>query len=180
MLKARVRRLVPFLKLCLAASAFLCVCLFSFPRGGLPLLVLPCSLASPLGRLSRFGELHKRATVFCIMSRAASPNYFFEHETGADRLLNMCQTMFLPVTILFWHKPCWLKGSSESRVCCSEFSSFGMAMSGKGDIAFCENGERLDREWHAVQGAAQEPRRARAGTRLEKNGRNVERKEGGG
>ena len=55
-----------------------------------------------------------------------------------------------------------------------------MAMSGKGDIAFYENGERLDREWHAVQGAAQEPRRARAGTRLEKNGRTVERKEGGG
>ena len=109
MLKARVRRLVPFLKLCLAASAFLCVCLFSFPCGGLPLLVLPCSLASPLGRLSRFGELHKRATVFCIMSRAASPNYFFERETGADRLLNMCQTVFLPVTILFWHEPCWLR-----------------------------------------------------------------------
>ena len=44
-----------------------------------------------------------------------------------------------------------------------------MAMSGKGDNAFFEKGERMDREWHAVWGPAQEPRRARAGTRLEKN-----------
>ena len=152
---------------------------------GLPLWRSPaagaCSLASPLGRLARFWENCTNVPqFFCIMSRAASSNYFFERETGADRLLNMCQTIFLPVTILCWHKPCWLKSSSESRVCCSEFSSFGMAMSGKGDIAFYEKGERLDREWHAVQGTAQEPRRARAGTRLEKNGRTVERKEGGG
>ena len=75
---------------------------------------------------------------------------FFERETGADRLLNMCQTIFLQVTILFLHKPRWLKDSSESRVCCWEFSSFCMAMSGKGDNAFYEKGERLDREWHAV------------------------------
>ena len=58
--------------------------------------MLPCSFASPLGRASRFGELHKCAN---HVSRSFF-ELFFERVTGADRPLNMCHTIFLLAAIL--------------------------------------------------------------------------------